>query len=1045
MRAASRFWSALIVSLPFMACMPSLIEARPPAAPVDPDFKPELVAVELTSPAVRPGDRFAVTLKFRNGGTKPARRDYAVFLHFEAPKKECGANIVVHDDHPPAEPTSLWQPGETVTDGPRILTAPVDRPDQRYFIHVGVYDQGFSGQRLLDVYPRQTLSVSSTAPSAEQLGPGRLAAAEVARRRHALAARTAPGGSVATLETRAWRFDVARGSGAWSLLDKSTGVAWTSDPTRPQFGEMLMVNGDRSARWRIDHFDAIEVRTDRLRLVCKPQVDGRPSGLRVEFTLAPMAEPSGLRMDYCSAATSDWRLRRVRLLDGALAVTEEDQGRFYIPHRLGIERLAAQAFPGRESWRTYDTLSMAMCGAVKQGSALLVNWESVDARLELASSWADEALVAGRRACALSLVIDAPQGGCSLHPLARGDYVQIAQAYRPLAQTKGWRQTWAEKRDQYPSVPRMFGASDFKPFVLSRSVPGSRHNRDGREHVHLGFTFDEAAQCAEHWRHDLGIDRAFVVLAGWIHRGYDVGHPDVLPAAPECGGNEGLARAAARIRACGYLFGLHDNYQDMYVDAPSFGQQWLNKNAQGVAKKGGNWAGGQAWQVCAIKQVELAARPATNLPQIARLFAPTIYFIDTVFAWPLVTCEDPAHPMTRLDDLRWKTRLCLLAKQHFGLFGSEEGREWAVPCADYLEGIFGHQTDSPPGSVVPLFPLVYHDCVQLTTHQSNRIAAGDEKKMADHVLFAEMSLPSFGEHLYWKEAAAGGLKLAPLAPRVEDLGGRRFSVTYRWKLDEPIVGDGSIFVHFAQPQVARNDGILFQDDHAPRQPLSRWRPGIVEDGPPTVSVPADFQGQVEVRVGVLHNHQRVVLAGGVHEGMSYRLGTLTVRGSAIEFEPLRQMPAAEIWSRGDGGWGERLCPADRVIKNTWEVLSPLNAIAAERPLADHQFLTADRLVARTRFGDLTISVAYEKPARLGDNAVPAYGFIAESPQFVAFCATRYAGRDYPQPALFTARSLDGRPIAESSRVRIYHGFGDRRIRLAGKDFEVAGEEIVAVK
>ena len=143
----------------------------------------------------------------------------------------------------------------------------------------------------------------------------------------------------------------------------------------------------------------------------------------------------------------------------------------------------------------------------------------------------------------------------------------------------------------------------------------------------------------------------------------------------------------------------------MYEDAPSWGQPWLNKDARGVAKQGGNWAGGQAWQVCAVKQVELAARPDTNLPKIAELFGPSIYFIDTVFAWGLVTCENPAHAMTRLDDLRGKTKLCLLAKQHFGLFGSEEGREWAVPCADYLEGIFSHQTASKPGSVIPLFPF----------------------------------------------------------------------------------------------------------------------------------------------------------------------------------------------------------------------------------------------------------------------------------------------------------------------------------------------------
>ena len=371
-----------------------------------------------------------------------------------------------------------------------------------------------------------------------------------------------------------------------------------------------------------------------------------------------------------------------------------------------------------------------------------------------------------------------------------------------------------------------------------------------------------------------------------------------------------MAAAADRIRACGYLFGLHDNYQDMYEDAPSWGETWLNKDSHGVSRKGGNWNGGQAWQVCAVKQVELAARPDTNLPAIAKLFAPTIYFIDTVFAWPLVTCEDRVHPMSRRDDLFWKTNLCLLAKKHFGLFGSEEGREWSVPCADYLEGIFGHQTDSPPGQVIPLFPLVYSDCVQIMTHQGNRIGAGDEKKVADHILFAEMFLPSFGQHLYWQQA---------------------------------------------DPQ------------------------------------------------------------------------------------------SSDLWSRGDGGWGEQLCKTDRVIKNVWEVLSPLNRITAELPLDDHKFLTPDRLVQQTRFGDVTITVAFSKPAEIGDQRVPANGFVVDSPQYVAFCATRYNGVDYASPTLFTAQSLDGKPLAESTQVRIYHGFGDRHIRLSGKDFEVAAEEVVSCK
>ena len=167
---------------------------------------------------------------------------------------------------------------------------------------------------------------------------------------------------------------------------------------------------------------------------------------------------------------------------------------------------------------------------------MLVNWDCVDTQLSVNSDWPDLPLVPGRRSCRISLEMELPQGACTIHPLGRGDYVQIAQAYRPLAQAKGWLQTWAEKRKSYPTVDRMFGAADFKPFVLSRTVPSSVFSADKKEHVHLGYTFDEVAQCAEHWRNDLGIDRAMVVLAGWIHRGYDVGHPDVLPAAPECGG-----------------------------------------------------------------------------------------------------------------------------------------------------------------------------------------------------------------------------------------------------------------------------------------------------------------------------------------------------------------------------------------------------------------------------------------------------------------------------------------------------------------------------
>ena len=448
------------------------------------------------------------------------------------------------------------------------------------FVHVGLYARDEGGARVLDSYEDGKVRVTATAASAESTAPSPLPADEIEKRRGALVARISPADRVG-LETDAWRLDVDRGSGAWALVDKTTGTLWTSDPQRSCFGEVVLRGADRSARWQIDRLDEVSETPEALRLVTRPLVDGKPTGVTVALTATPVADPPGLRLSYESEPGPQWRVASVRLLCHALVVTEADGGCIYVPHRLGVERPAAIGLPESEDWVTYDGLSMAMCGAVKQGSALLVSWDNVETRLVVDTTWPDHPLVAGRRARAVSLVIDAPRGACTLHPLGRGGYVEIAHAYRPVARSKGWLQTWADKRRQYPDVDRMFGAMNFKPFVFTRVLPSSRYSPDKKEHVRLSFTFAEAAQCAEHWRNDLEIDRALVVLAGWINAGYDVRHPDVLPAAPECGGDQGLAEAAARIKACGFLFGLHDNYQDMYEDSPSFGPPWLNKDAQG--------------------------------------------------------------------------------------------------------------------------------------------------------------------------------------------------------------------------------------------------------------------------------------------------------------------------------------------------------------------------------------------------------------------------------------------------------------------------------
>jgi hypothetical protein len=154
--------------------------------------------------------------------------------------------------------------------------------------------------------------------------------------------------------------------------------------------------------------------------------------------------------------------------------------------------------------------------------------------------------------------------------------------------------------------------------------------------------------------------------------------------------------------------------------------------------------------------------------------------------------------------------------------------------------------------------------------------------------------------------------------------------------------------------------------------------------------------------------------------------------------------------RGDHGWTEGLHPLDRFIKNTYEVLSPLNELTARMQMTGHQFLTGDHMVQKTSFGqgadavEVTVNAGknnYVCTSRLGGKIVlPTFGFVVESSTFVAFHASNWNGLTYTNAPLFTLRSLDGRPLTRSRQVRIYHGFGDEQVRVGRTLHKVVREE-----
>ncbi|MCB9916112.1 MAG: hypothetical protein H6828_13370 [Planctomycetes bacterium] len=332
------------------------------------------------------------------------------------------------------------------------------------------------------------------------------------------------------------------------------------------------------------------------------------------------------------------------------------------------------------------------------------------------------------RSLSLELGADAP--ACELVPLGRGDYADVARAYRAVAERRGLR------------APRAVDARTLGAPVLR--LEGEVH-ADGSSVLH---TFDDVLACARHWREDLALERARVLVGGWNRGGYDGGHPDVLPANAACGGDAGLARCARGVRALGYLFGLHDNYQDLYEDAPSWDPELVALDEQGAPRAGGVWGGGQSWMICTTQALAFAQR---NLPRVVALAQPDFLFLDTTLTTRLQPCTHAAHPMTAAGDRAARLALFDFARAQAGGLGLEGVREWAVPHADFLEGVMTHRTvHGESFTAVPLFPIVYGDQVDLLTVQADRLRPDRADAVLDHLVYGELPMVEFGAGRYWE-------------------------------------------------------------------------------------------------------------------------------------------------------------------------------------------------------------------------------------------------------------------------------------------------------
>ena len=287
------------------------------------------------------------------------------------------------------------------------------------------------------------------------------------------------------------------------------------------------------------------------------------------------------------------------------------------------------------------------------------------------------------------------------------DHVTLAKTYRAYAKSIGRWVSLEEKFDRNPRAKGLIGATIFP-------VPICRHAVLPRRQMHRVTSFERRTEQIRRLK-ALGREKVYLHVDGWGFRGYDNQHPDVFPPCPEAGGWDGLITMSQAADERGYLFGLHDQYRDYFLDGPLFCESRAVKDASGTLPQWALWDGGPQTVLCAKESLANIRRNFSEL--LGRGVRLTASYLDVFAIVPMDECFDPAHPMTREDCYRWRAAGLDYVRSLGLAISSEEPVDCFVPHLD-----FAHWADYPRhgfmkgdylGIPIPIHTLVYHDALLL--------------------------------------------------------------------------------------------------------------------------------------------------------------------------------------------------------------------------------------------------------------------------------------------------------------------------------------------
>ncbi len=294
-----------------------------------------------------------------------------------------------------------------------------------------------------------------------------------------------------------------------------------------------------------------------------------------------------------------------------------------------------------------------------------------------------------------------------------GDYNDMATAERELRLARGEIVTLAEKckrlaveyARKYPLIRIRMG---WKP----SPSPVFHQTEQTEPEMFVACDFKRVRDIADELRRQ-GVEGAELQLVGWNRSGHDGRFPQLFPADPRLGGNEGLKQTIDYVKSLGYRISTHTNTIDCYEIADTFDWDDVVVDRDGSYNQTGHYSGGYAYHVCMEKQWKNTKR---DLPALAAYGEDGLHFTDVISIVVPDDCHAEGHPSTTENGIIYAQKIIEYTKGLFGGFSSEGCMDFALKNMDFglyatFGNGFGAKTVPVADRYLPLFEVAYHGTV----------------------------------------------------------------------------------------------------------------------------------------------------------------------------------------------------------------------------------------------------------------------------------------------------------------------------------------------